>query len=120
MPDHHRPSARAEDRALLHTNQQTIRPATAPTAPTVPAGLSPAAADRSCRVEVTATRLILRPPCCPNAPIILARDVTEPLALARLDCLACGLRYDVALLGDLDQGLWVCWREQTRHGQARP
>ncbi|MGH8909349.1 MAG: hypothetical protein ACRD0K_23360 [Egibacteraceae bacterium] len=88
--------------------------ATAPTAPTVPADMSPAAVDRSCRVEVTATRYTLRPPCCPNAPIILARDVTEPLALARLDCLACGLRYDVALLGDPDQGLWVCWREQTR------
>ncbi|MGH8905568.1 MAG: hypothetical protein ACRD0K_03405 [Egibacteraceae bacterium] len=82
------------------------------TAPTAPADPSPA--DRSCRVEVTATRYILRPPCCPNAPIILARDVTEPLALVRVDCLACGLRYDVVLLGDPDQGLWVCWREQTR------
>ncbi|MGH8905257.1 MAG: hypothetical protein ACRD0K_01740 [Egibacteraceae bacterium] len=71
-------------------------------------------ATRSHRVEVTATRYVLRPPCCPTAPILLARDTTEPLALDHLDCLACGLRYDVALLGDPDDRLWVCWREQTR------
>ncbi|MGH8906725.1 MAG: hypothetical protein ACRD0K_09455 [Egibacteraceae bacterium] len=75
-------------------------------------------ATRCHRVEVTATRYVLRPPCCPRAPILLARDTAEPLALDRLDCLACGLRYDVALLGDPDDRLWVCWREQTRRGRA--
>ncbi|MGH8905048.1 MAG: hypothetical protein ACRD0K_00640 [Egibacteraceae bacterium] len=78
-------------------------------------------ADQSCRVEVTATRLLLQPPCgCP--PIRLARDATEPLALNRLRCPTCDRRWHVALLGDVDQGLWICWRPdgdgQTRLAQT--
>jgi hypothetical protein len=107
--------APADDlKAAVETVLQVSDVLLSATAPTAPADPSPAAAERSCRVEVTATRYTLRPPCCPTAPIILARDVTEPLALNRLDCLACGLRYDVAMLGDPDHGLWVCWREQKR------
>ena len=59
------------------TRDRTRNPSTDPSTPS--------------RVEVTATAYTLRPPCCPGAPILLARDATEPLALDHLDC---GLRYD--------------------------
>ncbi|MGH8906063.1 MAG: hypothetical protein ACRD0K_06025 [Egibacteraceae bacterium] len=61
------------------------------------------------RVEVTPTRYTLRPPCCPR-PLVLARDVTDIHLIHDVTCAACGVRWQLAFLGDHKVGLWVSWQ----------